>query len=131
MRSARVDRVVGDVTFIFQNARDLSLDFRVRNQHLRILCARAVADTRQKIGNRINSAHENQAACAAGPPPDGLAVANFLARSLNGIPISLNSDLASSSVRAVVTIVTSNPTLRFILSSSISGKIDWSETPIV
>src|SRR5262249_37615223 len=98
-------------------------DFRVRNEHLRLLRKRTVADARQKISNRVcNSAHKkNQAACAPG----------FLARSLNGMPISLNSDLASSSVRAVVTTVTSNPMLRLILSSSTSGKIDWSETPIV
>src|SRR5947207_2361741 len=123
MRSAGVDRVIGNVTFIFQNARNLSLDLRVRNEHLRFLRTRAIADTRQKIGDRIsNSAHQkNQAGCAAG----------FFARSLNGMPISLNSDLASASVRAVVTIVTSNPMLRLILSSSTSGKIDWSETPIV
>jgi len=77
---------------------------------------RSVADAREKIGDGIsNSAHENQ---AVGP------AAGFLARSLNGIPISLKSDLASSFVRAVVTIVTSNPMLRLILSSSTSGKID-------
>jgi hypothetical protein len=34
-------------------------------------------------------------------------------------------------VRAVVTMVTSNPMLRLILSSSTSGKIAWSETPSV
>src|SRR5262245_10358798 len=115
MRSSRVDRVIGDITFILQDARDLGLDLRVRNEHLWFLRTRAIANTRQKIGNWIsNSTHENQAACAAG----------FFARSLNGIPISLNNDLASSSVRAVVTIVTSNPMLRLILSSSTSGKID-------
>ena len=63
-----------------------------------------------------------------GRPSDGLAVAEFSRRSLNGIPISLSSDLASAFVRAVVT-CTSNPILRLILSSSTSGKIDWSETP--
>src|SRR5881628_911113 len=115
MRSARINRVVRDVTFILQDPRDLGLDFRVRNQYFRLLRTRPVADTRQKIGNGISdSTHENQAACAAG----------FFARSLNGIPISLRSDFASSSVRAVVTIVTSNPMLRLILSSYISGKID-------
>src|SRR5262245_46619420 len=123
MRSAGVHRVIRDVTFLFQDPCDFGLNLRVRNEHLRLLRTRAVADARPKISNSIcNSAHTtNQAACAAG----------FLARSLNGIPISLNSDLASSSVRAVVTIVTSNPMLRLILSSSTSGKIDWSETPRV
>src|SRR5215475_3679215 len=123
MSAARIDGVVRDVTFLFQDPRKLGFDFRVRNEHLRLLRTRAVAHTRQKISNRVcHSAHtKNQAACAAG----------FLARSLNGMPSSLNSDLASSSVRAVVTIVTSNPMLRLILSSSTSGKIDWSEMPIV
>src|SRR5215831_21190403 len=123
MSRARVDRVIRDVTFLFQDACDFGFDFRVRNEHLRPLRTRAVSDARQKISNRVcNSAHtKNQAACAAG----------FLARSLNGIPSSLNSDFASSSVRAVVTIVTSNPMLRLILSSSTSGKIDWSEIPMV
>src|SRR5437867_7024246 len=123
MGRARVDRVVGDVTFVLQNTHDLRLDLRVRHEHVDLLRARGIADTRQKIGNRIShSAHKNQAAgCAAG----------LRARSLNGIPISLNSDLASSFVRAVVTIVTSNPILRLILSSSTSGKIVWSATPRV
>src|SRR5215468_6964793 len=123
MSSARVNGVVRDVPFLFQDTRKFGFDSRVRNEHLRLLRTRAIADARQKISNRVcNGAHtKNQAACAAG----------FLARSLNGIPISLNSDLASSSVRAVVTIVTSNPMLRLILSSSTSGKIDWSEIPSV
>src|SRR6266545_2976402 len=114
MRSTRVNRVIGNVTFILQDARDLGLDLRVRDQHLRFLRTRPIADTRQKIGNWIsNSTHEIRR----------LARRASL-RSLNGIPISLNSDLASSLVRAVVTIVTSNPMLRLILSSSTSGKID-------
>ena len=59
MGSARVDRVVGDIAFIFQDACDLGLDSRVRNEHLRFLRARAIADTRQKIGDGIsNSAHQ-------------------------------------------------------------------------
>src|SRR4029453_3556570 len=122
MRGARVDRVIRDVTFLFQNPCDFGFDFRVRNEHLWLSRTRAVAHARQKISNRVcNSAHtKNQAAWAGG----------FLARALNGLPISPNSDLASSSVRAVVTIVTSNPMLRLILSSSTSGKIDWSEMPI-
>src|SRR2546430_17524014 len=102
MRGTRVDRVIGNVTFILQNARELGLDLRVRHKHFGFLRARPVADTRQKISNRIsNSAHDNQAGCAAG----------IFARSLNGIPILANSELASSSVRVVVTIVTSHTML--------------------
>src|SRR5262249_56339865 len=105
MRGARVYRVIRDVTFLFQDPCNFGFDFRVRNEHLRLLRTRAVADARQKISNRVcNSAHtKNQVACAAG----------FLARSLNGMPISLNSDLASPSVRALVTIVTSTPMYPF------------------
>src|SRR6059058_4766169 len=115
MRGARVDRILGNVAFILQDACKLRLDLRVRNKHLGLLRTCTIANTRQKVGNGIsNSAHVSEAACAAG----------FRTRSLNGIPISLKSDLASSSVRAVVTIVTSNPMLRLILSSSTSGKID-------
>src|SRR5207237_5977984 len=96
----RVDRVIGNVTFILQNARELGLDLRVRHKHFGFLRARPVADTRQKISNRIsNSAHDTQAGCAAG----------CFARSLTGTPISLHTALASSSVSAVVTIVTSIP----------------------
>src|SRR5712675_649482 len=40
------------------------------------------------------------------------SAAGFFTRSLNGIPSSLKSDLASSFVRAVVTMVTSNPRQR-------------------
>ena len=59
MRSARVNRVVGNVTFLLEDARDLGLDFRVRNKHFRFLRTCAIAHTRQKIGNWIsNSTHE-------------------------------------------------------------------------
>src|ERR1043166_6286748 len=117
-----VEDEVVDVAFLFQDTHDLALHFRVRHKHLDFVCLRAVAHTGEKIGDRIgHSTHKSQAACAAG----------FFARSLNGIPISLKSDLASSLVRAVVTIVTSKPMLRLILSSSTSGKIVWSATPSV
>src|SRR4029453_4585654 len=56
---ARVDRVIRDVTFLFQDPCDFGFDFRVRNEHLRLLRTRAVADARQKISNRVcNSAHK-------------------------------------------------------------------------
>src|SRR4030095_1877319 len=59
MRSARINRVIGNVTFILEDARDLGLDLRVRDQHLQFLRTRPIADTRQKIGNWIsNSTHE-------------------------------------------------------------------------
>src|SRR5438552_7998186 len=58
MRCGRVDRVFRDVTFVLQNADDLRLDLRVRNEHVDLLRMRRVADARQKIGNGIsNSAH--------------------------------------------------------------------------
>src|SRR5438132_14297656 len=91
MRGTRVDRVIGNVTFILQNARELGLDLRVRHKHFGFWRARPVADTRQKISNRIsNSAHDNQAGCAAA----------FFARSLRGIPISPTTNSASLLVAA-------------------------------
>jgi hypothetical protein len=95
MRAARVDRIIRDVTFLFEDPCNFGFDLRVRNEHLQLLRTRAVADARRKsaIGS-VTVLIKNQAACAAG----------FFARSLNGMPISLNSDLASSSVRAVVTL---------------------------
>src|SRR5437867_3090118 len=115
MRTAGIDYVIGNVAFFLQNPGDLGLDLRVGHKDVDLLRAHAVAHASQQIGNRISySAHLNQVVCAA---------AGLRARSLNGMPISLKSDLASSSVRAVVTIVTSKPMLRLILSSSTSGKM--------
>ena len=58
MRRVRIDLVIGDVAFLFQNADDLRLDLRVRDKHLRLLRARAVAHAGEKVGNRIsNSTH--------------------------------------------------------------------------
>src|SRR6185312_1126644 len=49
--------------------------------------------------------------------------------SASGKPIIFNRSNASASVFALVTMVTSMPCVRLILSSSISGKIVWSEMP--
>src|SRR2546430_2357937 len=58
MRAAHVHRVIGNVTFLFQYPCNFGFDFRVRNQHLRLSRARALADARQKSSDRIcNSAH--------------------------------------------------------------------------
>src|SRR5689334_4978275 len=122
MRRFRVDFVIGDVAFSLQDPHDFGFNLRVRDVDLHFLRTRAVAHPSKQICNWIcNGTHEIYAACAAA----------FFARSENGIPISLNSDLASSSVRAEVTIVTSKPMLRLILSSSTSGKMVWSVTPSV
>lgn len=48
---------------------------------------------------------------------------------LNGIPSSLRSSLASSSVLAEVTTITSNPLIFLTLSKSISGKMMCSLIP--
>src|SRR5207247_10359817 len=44
MRAARVDRVIRDVTFLFQDPCNFGFDLRVRNKHLRLLRLRAVCD---------------------------------------------------------------------------------------
>src|SRR5437899_7957803 len=134
MRRFRVDFVIADVTLVLQDSNDLGFELRVRHKDLDLLRVRAIAHAGKQICNWIcHSTHEIQAACScpAGPPSAGLAGASFFARSAKGIPNSLKSDLASSSVRAVVTMVTSKPILRLILSSSTSGKIVWSVTPSV
>src|SRR5205085_4225776 len=118
-----VDFVIRNVAFVLKNPYDLGFQLRVRHIDLDFLRARAVAHASKQICNWIcNGTHEIQAACSTGPLGDGLAV-GFFARSANGIPNSLKSDLASSSVRALVTMVTSKPMFRLILSISISGKM--------
>src|SRR6266699_1029201 len=58
MRRGRVDRVFRDVTFVLQNADNLGLDLRVRNEHVDLLRVSRVADAREKVGNGISdSAH--------------------------------------------------------------------------
>src|SRR5437870_4512948 len=130
MRGLGVDFVVTNVAFVFEDPDDLGLQLRVRHEDLDLLGARAIAHASKQICDWVcNGTHEIQAAASDGPL--GAAAAAFFARSAKGIPNSLKSDLASSSVRAVVTIVTSKPMLRLILSISISGKIVWSGTPSV
>src|SRR5437588_86865 len=122
MRGFRIDFVIADVTFVLQDPDHFSFQFGIGHEDLDLLRRRAITHTGKQVCNWIcNSTHEIQAACAAG----------FFARSAKGIPNSLKSDLASSSVRAVVTMVTSKPMFRLILSISISGKIVWSGTPSV
>src|SRR5438270_2758050 len=130
VRGLRVHFVIADVTFILQNPDDFSFQFGVWHEDLDLLRGRAIAHASKQICDWIcNGTHEIQAAASDGPL--GAAAAAFFVRSEKGIPNSLKSDLASSSVRAVVTIVTSKPMLRLILSISISGKIVWSGTPSV
>src|SRR4029077_11987080 len=124
MRRFCVHFVIGDVTLVLKNAYHFGLQLRVRDKDFHLLRVRAVAHASKQICNWIcNGTHEIEAACSAGVAGPGLAGPTFFARSAKGIPNSLKSDLASSSVRAVVTIVTSKPMLRLILSISISGKI--------
>src|SRR5271170_3237146 len=52
-------------------------------------------------------------------------------RSEKGMPKRARSSLASSFLRAVVTMVMSMPRLRLTLSSSTSGKMVWCLTPSV
>src|SRR3954467_14610624 len=124
MRRFGVHFVVADVAFVLENPDNFGFHLGIRHKDFELLRARAIAHACKQICNWIcNGTHEIEAACSAGPLGDGAAGAGFFARSANGIPISLKSALASSSVRAVVTIVTSKPMLRLILSSSTSGKI--------
>src|SRR5690606_12791772 len=69
-----------------------------------------------------------QAGPQAGPQA---ATGSSCSRRTNGIPSSFRSAYASSSVGAVVTMVTSRPETRSILSMSISGKMICSFTPSV
>jgi len=49
-----VDLVVGDITFLFKDARDLFFNLRVRQFYVRSMRGGRVAKPGQEIGNRIS-----------------------------------------------------------------------------
>ena len=125
-----VDFVVGDVAFLLQDAGDLRLDLGVRGEHFGFARHCRIAEARQEVGDgignwlmsrfRLWSAAASSAAFLAQSRFVGERHAQFGQERL-GFVIG----------RAEVTMVTSKPMLRLILSSSTSGKMDWSVTPRV